>query len=250
MEYRTRPGLVGAMRIDVARLHATWMELLFPRQLNPSRILGKWRPETGGQRAGYYLWAVLGLPLVVLGYPLLLLGFATRFYTSRLNSATTRLGVVGVVFLSVVVWGALTALAYLRRLQGAFTFEGFLAVLAASVVATVAAAFAVGLSRVGGRATSVLLAYPSGVTAIFLPPVVAALYSQSLAAVVFPNSQSLAIWLLDHVLAVGGFNTFLRQHFDLKGFAYVGMWFGIAVPLGWLLGFVVTLADVIRPTRN
>ncbi|MFC4359972.1 hypothetical protein ACFO0N_18650 [Halobium salinum] len=247
---RTSPGVLGGVRVDIGRLHATWMELLFPRQLNPSRVLGRWQPETAPQKVGYYLWAALGLPLVLVGYPLLLLGFMTRFYAEKLNTATARLGTVGVVLASVVVWGALTAVTYLRQLQGSFSIEGVLAVLAASVVATLAAVLAVAFSRVGGRGVSVLFAYPAGVTALFLPPVVAALYSQTLAGIIFPNSVSLAIWLLDNVLSVGGIAEILRAQFDLKGFAYVGMWFGIAVPVGWALGLVVTLADVIRPKSD
>jgi len=99
LERRT-PGLLGAVRLDVLRLHETWMELLFPRQLDPSRVLGKWKPETTAQKAAYHAWAALGLPLVAIGYPLLLLGFATRYYADRLDSAATRLGLAGVVALS------------------------------------------------------------------------------------------------------------------------------------------------------
>ncbi|EJN60516.1 hypothetical protein [Halogranum rubrum] len=238
----TQPGIFGAIRIDLARLHATWMELLFPRQLDPSRVLGKWHPETTVERVGYTGWAAVGLPLVVVGYPLLLVGMLARFHAQRLDSAGARLGVLGVVGLSLLVWGGLTTVAHLR-----FSQSGFLAVLAASVVATLAAALAVVFGRVGGRGTSVLLAYPMGMTALFLPPVVAALYSPSVASVVFPGSQSLAVWLLDTVLSVGGLDVLLRDQFDLRGVAYVAMWFGLAVPLGWLFGVVVTLADVVRP---
>ncbi|WP_224269734.1 hypothetical protein [Haloprofundus salinisoli] len=246
MKAASQPGVVGAIRIDLVRLHETWMELVFPRQLNVGNsVIGKWKPQTGPQRATYSAWSALGVPLVALTYPLLLLGFATRFYAKRLDSAGTRLGLVGVVLLSVVIWGALSAFA---RYQ--FTTNGFFAVVAASLVATVSAALAVVFSRVGGRGTSVLLAYPSAMTALFLPPVVAALYSPTLSAVVFPNSQSVAVWLLDNVLTVGGLSEFLREQFTLDGFAYVLMWFGVAVPLGWLLGIVVALADVVRPRRN
>ncbi|QCJ47690.1 MULTISPECIES: hypothetical protein [Haloprofundus] len=246
MKATSQPGLVGAIRIDLARLHETWMELVFPRQLNVGNsVIGKWKPQTGPQRATYSAWGALGVPLVALTYPLLLLGFATRFYAKRLDSAGTRLGLVGVVLLSVVGWGALSAFA---RYQ--FSADGFFAVVAASLVATVSAALAVVFSRVGGRGTSVLLAYPAGMTALFLPPVVAALYSPTLSAVVFPNSQSVAVWLLDNVLAVGGLDEFLREQFTLEGFAYVLMWFGVAVPLGWLLGIVVVLADIVRPRRR
>ena len=243
---RQRNGLGDAIRIDVARLHATWMEVLFPRQLNPSRVLGRWTPDTTGQKASYYGWGLLGLPLVLLGYPLLLLGFATRFYAKKLDSATTRLGVVGVVLLSLAAWGLLTAAAWFRN----FSTEGLVAVAAAGAVATVAAALAVVFSRVGGRITSVIFAYPAAMTALFLPPVVAALYSPALADVVFPQSTNLAVWILDNILYVGGLNDLLRERFALEGGAYVLMWFGIAVPLGWLLGCVVALADLVRPSDD
>ena len=239
---RRSPGLIGAVRIDITRLHETWMEVVFPRQLNPGHVLGKWKPETSGQKIGYYLWAAIGMLPVLIGYPLLLVGFATRFYAAKLNSAGARLGIAGVILLSVVVWGALTAVA---RVQ--LTFEGFTAVFAASIVATVAAAAAVFFSRVGGRATSVLLAYPSAMNALFLPPVVAALYSPALGQVIFPGSEELAIWILDTVLVVGGLNEILRAQFALEGVGYALMWLSLAIPLGWLLGILVTFANLIRP---
>ncbi|ESP88994.1 hypothetical protein [Candidatus Halobonum tyrrellensis] len=244
MERRASPGLADAVRIDLRRLHATWMELLFPRQLDPGRVVGRWRPETGPQRAAYLAWSVLGVPLLVLLYPLLLFGFATRFYAGRADSAATRLGVVGVVVTSLAAWGLLTVAAWLRR----FPVGGLVAVGAAGAVATVAAALAVVCSRAGGRATSVLVAYPAGVTAFLLPPVVAALYSPALADVVFANSRTLAVWLLDTLLDYGGLNALIRARFDLRGLAYVAMWFAIAVPVGWLFGLLVALADVVRPT--
>ena len=239
---RRSPGLVDAVRIDVTRLHETWMEVLFPRQLNPGHVLGKWKPETTVQKAGYYGWGLIGAIPVLFGYPLLLLGYATRFHASRFDSAATRLGIIGVVLVSVVVWGALSAIASVQ-----FSTTGFLAVVAASVVATVAAAAAVFFSQVGGRATTVILAYPSAMNALFLPPVVAAYFAPSVGEVIFPQSEALAIWILDTFLEVGGINEILRATFSLEGIGYVLMWLAIAVPLGWLLGGVVTLADVVRP---
>jgi hypothetical protein len=245
MATRSNPGLLGAIRIDLRRLHETWMELLFPRQLDASKVLGKWKPETVPQTLAYRVWAVLGIPLVAIGYPLLLLGFGTRFYARRIDSATTRLGILGVVLLSVFAWALLTVFAHVRQ----FSDDGLVAVVAAGLVATVSAALAVVFSRLGGRVTSVVLAYPAGVTAIFLPPVVAALYSPSLGSVIFPESTNIAIWLLNNVL-VGGVGEVLQENFRLEGVAYVGMWFGIAVPIGWFLGAIVALADLIRPAGD
>ncbi|MFB6154531.1 MAG: hypothetical protein ABEJ22_01465 [Haloferacaceae archaeon] len=236
-------GVIAGIRYDLRTLHTRWMGIVFPQlRDDPHPVTGPWSPETPLQRALYAVWALLGAFGLLVLYPLTVLGLATRFYVRGFDRTATRIGVVGVVLLSVVVWGALTALARLR-----FSPEGFLAVGAAGAVATVSAVLAFGFSRVGGRVTSVLLAYPFAVTAIFLPPVVAALYSPALADAIFPRSTSLAVWLLDNVLAVGGLNELLRQRFDLVGYAYVGMWAGISVPVGWALGLLVALANLVRP---
>ena len=244
------PGLIGAIRIDLLRLHETWMEVVFPRQLDPGHVLGKWKPETGVQTAGYYFWAAVGLPLVLIGYPLLLVGYGTRFYAVKLDSAATRLGVLGAVLVSVVVWGVLSAVAsYQFGTVGTVSLnaEGFLAVVAASVVATVSAVLAVLFSRVGGRGTSVLLAYPAAMTALFLPPVVAALFEPTLQETIFPWSEDLAIGILDGPLSVGGLNEIIREQFTLEGTGYVLMWLSLSVPLGWFLGGLVAFANIIRP---
>ena len=244
------PGLIGAIRIDLTRLHETWMEVVFPRQLDPGHVLGKWKPETGVQTAGYYLWAALGLPLVLIGYPLLLVGYGTRFYAAKLDSAATRLGIIGAVLVSVVVWGVLSAVAsYQFGTVGTISLnaEGFLAVVAASVVATVSAVLAVLFSRVGGRGTSVLLAYPAAMTALFLPPVVAALFEPTLQEIIFPRSEELAKDILNGPLSIGGLNDIIREQFTLEGVGYVLMWLSLSVPLGWFLGGLVAFANIIRP---
>jgi len=234
------------------RLHETWMEVVFPRQLNPGHVLGKWKPETSPQKLGYYLWGAVGLLPVLVGYPLLLVGFGTRYYASKLNNAATRLGIIGVVVLSVVVWGALSlAASFQFGVSGQLSFvEGVYAVLAASGVATVAAAIAILFTRIGGRATSVLVAYPAAMTALFLPPVVAALFEPTLQETIFPWSEELAIRLLDQVLFVGGLNEIIREQFTLEGTGYVLMWLALSVPLGWGLGILVAFANLIRPTND
>lgn len=247
MATREREGVLEGLRVDVVRLHETWMELLFPRQRGKEHsVLGKWKPSSRGERVAYRAWAALGVPLIAVLYPLLLLGFGIRFYSRRFDSAATRAGLLGVVLAAALAWGLLTLVAYVRFPD----FGGVLAVLAASVVAVVSAGLAYGFKRLGGRAVTVLLAYPFATTAIFLPPVVAAFYSPALGDVVFSGSTTLAEWLLDNVLWVGDLNAYLRARFDLEGAAFLLMWFAIAVPVGWFLGLVVTLANLVRPTDD
>jgi hypothetical protein len=242
-----RSGVVDGIRVDVVRLHETWMELLFPRQRGAAHsVLGKWKPTTTGDQVKYRLWAALGVPLIALVYPLALFGLAARFYSRRIDSGVARIGLLGVVLLSVLVWGALTLAA---RIQFGASAEGFFAVAAASLTAVLASVLAVVFTRVGGRATTVLLAYPFGMTAIFLPPVVAALYSPAVADAVLPGSYNLAEEFLDFLTTtpLEPVAAFMRAEYDLEGVAYVFMWFGIAVPLGWIVGTLVTLADLVRP---
>jgi hypothetical protein len=238
-------SVVADVTYDLRRLHGLWMALAFPRLRDSHPVVDRWTPTTTRERATYRIWALLGGVGLFVGYPLAVLGLLVRFHVRRIDRTTTRLGAVGTVLLAVVVWGLLTALARVR-----FSADGFLAVAAAGTVAVVSTVLALLFRRLGGRLTTVVVAYPFAVVAVFLPPVVAALYSPSLAAAVFPRSETLAVWILDTVLTYRGVNTLLRQRFELVGIAYVGMWGALAVPVGWGLGLLVTLANLVRPTSD
>ncbi|RZH69479.1 hypothetical protein [Natrinema altunense] len=245
-------GFVGAVRTDVRRLHGAWMELVFPRQRGRGHsVMGKWEPETVPQKIGYHGWSVLGLIGLLVLYPLTVLGLATRYYAAKLDSTQTRLGIIGVTAVALVGWGALTliwgAMSYLEQVD--VPINAVLAVGLASIVATVSTALAATCSKFGGRGTTVGLAYPFAMTALFLPPVVAALVTPSLEEVVLEPSYDLAVWVLDNVLFVGGLNDYLRGNFTLEGAAYAGMWVGLSFPLGWFLGGVVELANLVRPSE-
>ncbi|WP_306058435.1 hypothetical protein [Natronococcus wangiae] len=237
-------GVVGAVRTDVQRLHGAWMELVFPRQRGRGHsVMGKWKPETLPQKVGYHAWSSLGALGLLLLYPLTVVGLATRFYATKLDSTRTRLGVAGVTAIALFGWGTLTVIAHIQ-----LPFDAFVAIAAASAVATVSTALAAGFSKFGGRGTSVLLAYPFAMTALFLPPVVAALVTPSLEGIVLEPSYEFAVWVLDNVLHVGGLDEFLRSNYELEGAAYAAMWVGISFPLGWFFGLVVALANLVRPS--
>jgi hypothetical protein len=245
----TGNGVANAVQFDLKRMHETWMETIYPRQRSSEgTVLGKWTPEGGLSLVLYRLWSVLGVPVVAVVYPFVLLGYFFRFQTRRLNTTALSIGFAGVVGLFVVLWGALAVLAKFQ-FSGAFDAGGVTAIAAACVVGILSAALSFGAWRLGGRVTTVLFAYPFAMTAIFLPPVVAGLYSEAVGSVVLSGSDSLQDWLLANgPAAIDEVKTYLIRNFDLEGFSYVLMWFGISVPLGWLLGLVVTLADFVRPT--
>lgn len=239
-------GLLADLAFDLKRFHEVWMGLVYPRQVGADdTVLGKWKPRSKAGRYKYRLWGLLGAVVVATLYPVALAGTVLRFQVRRVDDAAARLGALGVFVLAGVVWGALALVARAR-----FPFGDFLAVVAAGTVATAAAVGAIVSARVGRRASTVLLAYPLAMTGLFLPPVVAALLSTAVAAVVLPGSESLAIWILATAFEPLGLREPIHAAFDLVGVAYVLMWFALAVPVGWLLGAVVTLADVVRPTRR
>ncbi|MFB6222524.1 MAG: hypothetical protein ABEH86_02480 [Haloarcula sp.] len=243
-------GVVGAVRIDLNRLHETWMEIVYPRQRNTDNtVLGTWTPDSTLGMALYRLWSALGIPVITLIYPLVLCGVILRYQTRRIDGTATRLGVVGVVLLSVLIWGSLAAMARFEPGSVDLVSGGFVAVAVAGGVATLSAALAVTFRRVGGRGTTVALAYPFAMTAIFLPPVVAALYSKSVASLVIPTTDSLSRWFLYEVLGPVGAKEFFINNFDREGIAYVIIWLGVSFPLGWVLGLLVSLADLVRPAE-
>jgi len=238
----TDSDIVAAVRADVVRLLTAWREIAFSTDSNRHPVRGRWEPQTVRERLAFWIWSALGAVLIGLAYPFVVAGFWVRYVTRRLNRVATGLGLLTLVAAVGVAWSALTALAW-----GQLPASGFKAVLTASVVATGSAGLAWGSARAGGRRLTLVAAYPFAVAAIFLPPVTAALFSPTLGEVILPRSTSLAVWLLDNVLAVGNLNTVIRQRFDLSGLAFVAMWSGLAAPIGWVLGLLVVLANAVRP---
>ncbi len=242
----TEQGLGDAIRFDLQRMHETWMEVVYPRQRDAEHtVLGKWRPDGGLQLYLYRLWSAIGIPVVGVLYPMVLFGYFVRFQTRRVNVTAVRLGFVGVVLLFVILWGLLSALVAFP-LESEVSTGGVVAIVAASAVAVLSSALAFGFWTFDGRPVTVLFAYPFAMTAVFLPPIVAALYSEAVAEVVLTRSDSLASWSLDQAPAL--VENYLVENFDRDAFAHVIIWFGVSVPVGWILGIVVTLADLVRPT--
>lgn len=241
-------GIVDAVKIDLRKFHETWMELVFPRQRDPDHsVLGKWQPETPREKVTYNGWSFLGVPVIGVLYPLALFGVIVRFQARQIDVSIQKLGAVGVFLLAVAVWGGLAALV---EFQLNFPRDEANAVIGASVVAIISTALALLFRHVDGRPTTVVFSYPLALTAIFLPPVVAALLSDQVAQFSIVYSEEVAVFIQDDVLARVGLKEYFVDNFDRNGGAYVIMWVLISVPLGWLLGVMVSLANFIRPTEE
>lgn len=245
MSVGNRQGVVEAVRFDLNKFHETWMELLYPRQRGAGdTVLGKWQPQTTREKITYNVWAALGALVVAVLYPLALIGVVVRFHARKIDVSVQKLGAVGVVLLTVLVWGGLSALVEFR-LQAQFSSQEANAIVAASVVAVLSSALAVLFRSVGGRITTVVFAYPFGMTAIFLPPVVAALFWEPLGEVIIQQGEDLFTWVFqsgpDEIMEP------LGDRFDRQEYHHTIIWFAVSFPVGWVVGTLVTLADLIRP---
>lgn len=238
----TLRDLSAAVKVDCTRLLAAWRDIAFERQADEYSIQDRWRPDSPGAQVAFWAWSVLGAILISVVYPFAALGFWTRYVTRQIDRLVAGLGVLVIIAAVAVLWGGLTALAW-DRLPTA----GFRAVLAASVVATASVGLSWMFARHGSRRLTLLLAYPFAVAAIFVPPVTAALFSPTIGDVILSESELFAEWLLNNVIIIGDLSTTIRQQFELAGVAFIAMWFGFAIPVGWTLALLVSLANLIRP---
>lgn len=240
---RTAGDVVAAIKADLGRLLSGWRDLVFA-QRSTAYATGtdQWRLDTPLKRVGFGVWSLLGAVVLPLFYPFVAFGFWVRHVTRRIDRTIASLGILVVIGVVAAIWAGLTVVAWAR-----FRASGFQAVLAASLVATASVGLSWGSSRIGSRPVTLLVAYPFAVSAVFLPPVTAALYSPVLGSVIIPESVSLANWFLRNPLRLFGLSTFFSQQFRLTGLAFLWMWLAIAVPTGWVLGGLVTAANAVRP---
>ncbi|MFW6435012.1 MAG: hypothetical protein ACOCY1_01385 [Halovenus sp.] len=237
-------GLTDAIRYDLRLLHETWMGLFYPRQRNAEdTVLGKYRPDETAKLIAYRALSAFGVPIVALLYPLLLTGYFVRFQARKLNVTAARLGLIGVIAVFVLLWGGLVALIWFG-FSDTFTTVEIIAIAAAGGVAVVSSALSYAFWRIGGRGTTVLLAYPFAMTALFLPPIVAALLHPALEDIIIARSDEMARWMFRN-----GPDALTEplDRFDRQESHHVIIWFVISFPVGWILGTLVTLADLIRP---
>lgn len=240
-------GIADAIKYDLTLMHETWMELFYPRQRNAENtVLGKYEPETTGKRLLYQLVSVLGLLIVAVSYPLLLTGYFVRFQARKLNVTAARLGLFGVILVFVALWGGLVALIWFG-FQSTFSTVEIIAIGAAGAVAVVSSALSYGFWKLGGRGTTILLAYPFAMTALFLPPVVAALFHPVLEDLIIARSDELA---QDLFQASPMFIQDQLGQIDRQEGHHVIIWFVFSFPIGWILGLLVSLADLIRPKNG
>lgn len=226
---------------DIEWLHRRWMSLLFPHQLEPHPVLGYYEPDTVWKRVGYMIWGVLGKILSLAVYPLVLIGYLLQQTVHKISITAHSLGIGQTLLFFALVWSGLaSSILYVEGNQNG------IAVAVAGVVALGATILAFAAQRTGTRSRTVLIAYPAAYTALFLPPITAAVLSPLIGDAVLHYSILFAELLLSTVGAEIGVSEWFRNSFELTGHYHIIMWFSVATIIGWLTGVAVTLADVLR----
>lgn len=232
---------IRSAQADVTRLIERWMGLLFPRQTDQS-VLGKWRPRTLIGRLEYRGWWLLGLPIVAGAYVLALIGTPIRYAVRGISDAGEHLGFARIVGLAGVLAVVTTGAAWFW-----LSTAGVVVVGTAAGLATLSVVGMVLSARYGGRATTILLAYPFGLLAISLIPGTVFMVSTGRIDPIWQPARDTFLSLPTGVTPLSVVTTQSLAD-PLLGIGFV-RWIGLLVMVGWGIGTLVLVTDIVRPHR-
>jgi hypothetical protein len=135
-----------------------------------------------------------------------------------------------VVSVTTIVWGISVIYGAVR-----FGHSGLIALIGASIFAIIAGGAATLTYLAPGRGKTIALAYPFGLTMLFLPPTVIGLYEPTFSSIL-GYSTDFANFVANTFLNPIGLEQVFRETFELEGGAYLLMWTAVSFPVGWLIG--------------
>lgn len=225
---------------DVMTLHRIWMSMLYKRQSNPHPVAGRFQPSEKGQKMVYFLWYSIGLPVSIAGYLLALLGKVLKIFVDKIVEKSEDLGLDTTLLVSAVAWIAVASVIYFIYGQEDAVAFGISSIIA---ILSIIIAF---LSRwYGTTKYTILISYPATYTAIFLPPVSAALIVPEIANIVLPFSVDVTNTILNTAIFFEPLESMLITTFELEGTSHLVLWFLISTVLGWFTGVCVKLAELV-----
>lgn len=228
---------------DIKKLHGVWMGILFSKYNDPHPVIGKYQPEGTIKKILYWFWAIIGIITTVVSYPIVLVGLVLRIFTTFIGAIGTKLGITKSVFIMAIAWASMIA-----GITYQYGFNNTLVLSIAASIALVSLLISFYARRTGGRKTTFLVAYPAAYTAIFLPPVAAAILAP-FGDPIINQSIRVAEYFLINWASVIGMEEWIRSNFELTGIYHAVMWFIISTLIGWLTGVFVVISEQIRPRR-
>lgn len=234
--------LVENIRADLNRLYSNWMSIRYPRFNNPHSVIGKYTPEGSVDSFLYYIWSFIGIVVSSFIYPIALVGLGVRFGASGIKRTVSSLGIIGTMLVFLFTWlGLVGVMIYL------YGFETSIGVILAVGIALVSLVIAF-LSHIYlSRSGMILVGYPSIYTAVFLPPITAALIAPGIGDDVLRQSVLFAEYILVTFAGPVNLENWLRQTFELQGVYHIVLWLAVSLLTGWITGGLIELSKLVRP---
>lgn len=234
--------VISSIRADLYRLYSTWMSMRYPRFDNPHSVVGKYNPDGFSDTALYYSWSLIGAIWAILLYPFVLIGLGLNLVGSGLKSAVYRLGFIGTSIVILISWGGLVGgMIYL------YGFQDSISVILSVAVSIIAVIVAAASHKYLGSRGMVLVGYPAIYTALFLPPITAAVVSPDVGGDILRQSVLFAEYILNTFASPLSIENWLRSTFELAGIYHIVLWFSISIVLGWVSGGFMKLSNLARP---
>lgn len=216
------------------------MSAIFDDQKQPHPVAGVKMPKGRVQMSIYLIWSFLGYPASVAGYLLAVVGNILKIFVDRIVSKADDWGISSVFLLLLLLWVSIgVAVLYFYQQEDAIAFA------LSSTIGLLSLIIAFVAREIGSSKTTVLVAYPAAYTAIFLPPVSAALIVPEIASTVLPLSTDVANYILNSAIVFDSLEDSLRSTFNLIGFSHLILWTAISVTLGWFTGICVKSAELV-----
>lgn len=229
-----------SIRRDINTVHSYWMSTMFDDQKQPHPVAGKKIPTGKVQTSIYLIWSILGYPVSAIGYLLAVVGNILKIFVDRIVSKADDWGISSVFLLALLMWLSVgIAVFYFYQQEDAIAFA------ISSTVGLLSLVISFVAREIGSAKTTVMVAYPTAYTAVFLPPVSAALIVPEIASTVFPLSTDVANYILNSVIVFDSIEDSLRSTFNLIGFSHLILWTAISITLGWSTGICVKSAELV-----
>lgn len=234
-----------SIRRDIKTVHAYWISILFEKKNRPHPVAEEDIPTNRVQMSIYIIWSVLGYPVSVIGYLLAIAGNIIKIFVDRIVSKADDLGISNVFIFALIAWMIIGIVVFYLYGQ-----EDAIAFAISSIISLLFLIISFVSREIGSAKTTVIISYPAAYTAVFLPPVSAALIVPEIASLVFPLSVDVVNYILDLPIVFDALENYLRSTFNLEGVSHLILWTLISVTLGWFTGISVKSAELVYKDDN
>lgn len=222
--------MIKRIQTDLSYLYRYWMSQIFPNQFEKHSVMGYWSPKTTKQKIGWNIWSFIGIFAIGITYMTILVGYTLIQTKYLLQSIIYTLGIKVSAVLLLILWGGTGIIISPDRTIGLLGGLGF-------------GLICLGIAGVGHKLQRKTILYPAILNAILVPPTILALFSDYISQIVFPYSNTVAIYLLQYIFEPIGLREIINANFSLEGIGLVVFWILSSIVIGWILALLVEITE-------